>query len=25
VSGRNLFDATGPFLPGFEPRSAFAL
>jgi protein-L-isoaspartate(D-aspartate) O-methyltransferase len=25
VSGRILFDATGPFLPGFEPRSAFAL
>ena len=25
VSSRILFDATGPFLPGFEPRSAFAL
>lgn len=25
VSGRILFDAAGPFLPGFEPRSAFAL
>jgi protein-L-isoaspartate(D-aspartate) O-methyltransferase len=25
VSGRILFDATGPFLPGFEPHSAFAL
>lgn len=25
VSGRILFDATGPFLPGFAPRSAFAL
>jgi protein-L-isoaspartate(D-aspartate) O-methyltransferase len=25
VSGRILFDATGPSLPGFEPRSAFAL
>jgi protein-L-isoaspartate(D-aspartate) O-methyltransferase len=25
VSGRILFDATGPFLPGFEPRPAFAL
>jgi protein-L-isoaspartate(D-aspartate) O-methyltransferase len=25
VSGRVLFDASVPFLPGFEPRSAFAL
>lgn len=25
VSGRILFDAAGPLLPGFEPRSAFAL
>jgi protein-L-isoaspartate(D-aspartate) O-methyltransferase len=25
VSGRILFDATGPFLPGLAPRSAFAL
>jgi protein-L-isoaspartate(D-aspartate) O-methyltransferase len=25
VSSRILFDATGPFLPGFEPHSAFAL
>jgi protein-L-isoaspartate(D-aspartate) O-methyltransferase len=25
VSGRILFDAFGPFLPGFEPRHAFAL
>jgi len=25
VSGRVLFDAVAPFLPGFEPRSAFAL
>jgi protein-L-isoaspartate(D-aspartate) O-methyltransferase len=25
VSGRVLFDAVTPFLPGFEPRSAFAL
>jgi protein-L-isoaspartate(D-aspartate) O-methyltransferase len=25
VSGRILFDAVAPFLPGFEPRPAFAL
>ena len=25
VSGRALFDATGPFLPGLAPRPAFAL
>jgi protein-L-isoaspartate(D-aspartate) O-methyltransferase len=25
VSGRILFDAVSPFLPGFEPRPAFAL
>jgi protein-L-isoaspartate(D-aspartate) O-methyltransferase len=25
VSGRVLFDAVAPFLPGFEPRAAFAL
>jgi protein-L-isoaspartate(D-aspartate) O-methyltransferase len=25
VSGRILFDSVGPFLPGFEPRPAFAL
>ena len=25
ASGRVLFDSVGPYLPGFEPRSAFAL
>lgn len=25
VSGRTLFDAVGPFLPGFEPKPAFVL